>query len=796
MTEIEYITCHFEENFSAYKGSRIALSSGEYLDEIIRLFDHEYHFACVLEPDSTQVPENIDVVILTDRRTGKEPDYNRIWRSCEEKGVLLVDLFGLDQIALHRELRAQEYLSIPQWKELLSDYEIVTILVAGTVVKHVEIQERWILRPRFMTMYDWLMDQGKTVLFLWDSEDQTEPLRAEYPDIDDRLIRREGNDQGFLQLALRYKGRRAIHIGIGTARDGIIPREYGMDSRMFRFDFPNEVSTAAKDEWYSADRESLEREIGQHDIISFDIFDTLLKRTVLYPKTVFEIVEERTGIRGFADSRYEIQTAVPQSSMDEIYDCLKDRCSYDDEELRLLRSTELQIERDVIMPRRSMIEMFEYAKAMKKTVVLISDMYLEEGFIRTLLERSGIEGYDGLYLSYRYKKLKQDGLFEELLLLRETRETILHIGDNYYSDCISAQEFGIDAFYVPSCLNMALKNGYEKAVNECRTLAEQKLLGLSIAMGFDDPFALDSDSLIANMVVAPLAMGYLHWICGRLTKERYDHFLLSSRDGWIMLEAYDRLRKMLPDLPEGRYFYISRHAAFLTVMDDIEKVKHFGYLSYYEEDPPTLLQKLFNLSGDELLPYRGETPEEYYNAHEPQIRSAAERYRQNYLRYMENEGLSGSNCAIMDFVSEGRSQRMLEKLFPGRLNGYYIGLPEYATEHAHNISYYFERSLMDYDTEMKIEVYFTSMEPALNHFDCDGRPVFDREIRTPEILERIEEIHSQVRKYLDRYINTLYDVNDAISDRVVLELCKSVNNYEAENCYYDDMTESTIKSHG
>ena len=56
MTEIDYIVQHFEERFRNRKGSRIALYPGEYLEEILRRFDREYHFQCVLEPESTQVP--------------------------------------------------------------------------------------------------------------------------------------------------------------------------------------------------------------------------------------------------------------------------------------------------------------------------------------------------------------------------------------------------------------------------------------------------------------------------------------------------------------------------------------------------------------------------------------------------------------------------------------------------------------------------------------------------------------------------------------------------------------------
>ena len=42
----------------------------------------------------------------------------------------------------------------------------------------------------------------------------------------------------------------------------------------------------------------LQHLIDVHDVISFDIFDTLLMRTVLDPTDVFEIVEKRAERHG------------------------------------------------------------------------------------------------------------------------------------------------------------------------------------------------------------------------------------------------------------------------------------------------------------------------------------------------------------------------------------------------------------------------------------------------------------------------------------------------------------------
>ncbi len=103
--------------------------------------------------------------------------------------------------------------------------------------------------------------------------------------------------------------------------------------------------------------------------------------------------------------------------------------------------------------------------------------------------------------------------------------------------------------------------------------------------------------------------------------------------------------------------------------------------------------------------------------HAAQIRDAAGKYRENCRKYREREGIEGKTCAAMDFVAEGTGQMMLQRDMAGRLDGYYIGVPEYIFRYARNIRYYLDQDMMDYGTEMKLEVYFTSMEPAVDRFD-------------------------------------------------------------------------------
>jgi len=793
MSELEYIIEHFEERFRKYKGRRIALYAGEYLTDIRDHFDPEYHFSCVLGAECDTVPAGIEVVVLTARRTGKEPDYNRICESCAENGVLLLDLFGIDQIELHRELKDQKHITIAKWRELLADYDVVSMLVSNVVEEFDEGRNEWKLRRGFVVIYDWLKSNNKTVYLFWDEESQKEPLGILH-ETGTFISKREGNNElAFMRMADEHAGERIIHIGVGTVRDGIVPREYGIDSHLMRYFIRKEAYPSSSEDTV-IDKQVLLDAIDSHDIISFDIFDTLLNRIVMYPKDVFEIIEKKTEIEGFADRRYEIQISYPHCSLNDIYSMLGDMYGYDEKTLGTLRSEELKLETDLIIPRESIVSILDYAKSRNKEVVLVSDMYLDEEYVETLLERNGITGYKKILISCKYDQLKHEGLFNELI--KEYKgESILHIGDDYYSDFISAQESGLDVFYVPSCLESAKENGYSHIIEMCSTLAERKMMGLALALAFDDPFSANNDLRIACMIAAPLILGYLQWVCSEMNGKGYDYYLLSARDGALLVDIYSRIRKNDPlDLPPAKYLYISRHAAYLTIMDDFRMASDFINFDKYRSDPKKLIHSIFNIPLSEMKPYGDESLEEYYDANLEAISRAADRYRGNYKRYLEREGLSASKCAIMDFVSEGSSQMMLENKVSERWDGYYFGIPEYMSKFSANISYYLDSDHMDYNTEMKLEVYFTSGEPAVDYIDDNGKPAFCNEIRTKEYLERIGQVHKYVKTFTDMYLKRLYSYGEVVDRGMIFKLCSIVNRYETENNYYDDLNRSAINT--
>ena len=108
--------------------------------------------------------------------------------------------------------------------------------------------------------------------------------------------------------------------------------------------------------------------ILKHDCVSFDIFDTLVKRYVSLPTDVFDIVELRYNslhgtsnekIRGFKELRINAELKarkkiIEEVSIDEIYNFIEFSPAINEE----LKNLELKTEYEVCIPNKSIVSLF------------------------------------------------------------------------------------------------------------------------------------------------------------------------------------------------------------------------------------------------------------------------------------------------------------------------------------------------------------------------------------------------------------------------------------------------------
>ena len=159
--------------------------------------------------------------------------------------------------------------------------------------------------------------------------------------------------------------------------------------------------------------EEIKREIDQHEVISFDIFDTLIMRNTLFPEDVFYIVESKVRNRGIALCDLRNRRALAEQSIDcispniyQIYDAYQKREGFTSTIKRILLDYELSVEKAVLIRREDIVQVMNYAVSNNKPVYLISDMYLPKELIEVILSELGIVGYRDILVSCDYHQTK------------------------------------------------------------------------------------------------------------------------------------------------------------------------------------------------------------------------------------------------------------------------------------------------------------------------------------------------------------------------------------------------------
>lgn len=232
------------------------------------------------------------------------------------------------------------------------------------------------------------------------------------------------------------------------------------------------------------------REIENHDIISFDIFDTLVMRTVYYNKDVFRQMAQQLDPVwdiDFFTARTQAEYNLSRETypyIEEIYDDVVRQCPCLKGQETALIARELALEKAVIIPRQDVVAAFEAAKRMGKMVNIVSDMYFHEDTIREILENVGISGYDKLLVSSEYRSSKPQHLFEKYLA-EIPAGRCLHIGDSWACDILPAGKLGIDTFRLKMSTEIY---EYEENIIPPAELGQRTRVAEYVAKAYNSPF--------------------------------------------------------------------------------------------------------------------------------------------------------------------------------------------------------------------------------------------------------------------------------------------------------------------
>ena len=307
--------------------------------------------------------------------------------------------------------------------------------------------------------------------------------------------------------------------------------------------------------------------VKDYDIISFDIFDTLIFRPFSAPTDLFDYLAEEIGILDFKSVRIVQEWKARQDkfavsgsyevTLEEIWNRIECETGYPAGKGRNL---EEELEQRFCYANPVMQTVFKELQRRKKTIIITSDMYLSEDFLEKLLAQNGYSGIQKLYISSEYTAGKSDGTIYEYVKEDFEKEKIIHIGDNEISDITNAKKAGLAVFYYPNV------NKHSKAY---RAYDMSLMVGAAYRGIVNNHMYCGNNSYSMEYEYGYIygglfVLGYCTFIHDYYKKNGIDKILFLSRDGDIIKQVYNKLYQ--EDSTE--YAYWSRKAATKLMAED------------------------------------------------------------------------------------------------------------------------------------------------------------------------------------------------------------------------------------
>lgn len=317
--------------------------------------------------------------------------------------------------------------------------------------------------------------------------------------------------------------------------------------------------------------------LKEYDVVSFDVFDTLIFRPFSEPADLFYFVGEKMGIQDFRNLRIRAESKAREIvhktsegyevTLTQIWEELEKETGLDAEEgIRI----ETETEENLCFANPYMLEVWNTLKAAGKKLIIVSDMYLPEKTIKGILEKNGFTGAERIYISNEYGINKYEGR-----LYKKVKEDIskdapgaklVHVGDNPRSDLKMAKSAGIDAILYPNVNRMQLSyRPYD--MSSIVGSAYRGIVNSHIYNGLEK-YSMEYE--YGYIYGGLFVLGYCKFIHDYFINEKSDKLLFLSRDGDILKKIYDYLYHEDPT----EYVLWSRKAA-VKLMASYDKNDYF-----------------------------------------------------------------------------------------------------------------------------------------------------------------------------------------------------------------------------
>lgn len=209
---------------------------------------------------------------------------------------------------------------------------------------------------------------------------------------------------------------------------------------------------------------SLLGDLANFDIVSFDIFDTVLRRKYHEPDYAKYLLGKELVTQGyfaspqdFIEARNKAELTCRQNNdfqgdvcITEAYEQLAKDTDISTEETAKWLEKEFHYDLSMAMPKDEMVEIVKQLSSKGREIWFITDIYYTKQQIETMLRKIGIAVPYKLFVSSDLGKRKDAGTMWSFIKERvqQAQRSHIHVGDNVRSDAQICGDFGLQNVHI------------------------------------------------------------------------------------------------------------------------------------------------------------------------------------------------------------------------------------------------------------------------------------------------------------------------------------------------------------
>lgn len=217
--------------------------------------------------------------------------------------------------------------------------------------------------------------------------------------------------------------------------------------------------------YYRHTMDEMQNHLRNFTHITFDIFDTLVRRTHSHPdfakfKLGKELVCQRLvpSARRFVEIRNQSEAELRKRAnyigdvrIAEIYEEIAIRLSIPPTECKKMMHREFELDLEMLVAKDEMVDLFNRLGSYGHVLWIISDTYYSREQIALVLKKAGVVGAYRLLVSSEEQKRKDNGTMWHMIkhdLRSEGVQAHIHVGDNVVADSQIPGDLGLQTFHI------------------------------------------------------------------------------------------------------------------------------------------------------------------------------------------------------------------------------------------------------------------------------------------------------------------------------------------------------------